>query len=158
MAKAEKKLDFAQLDLFEAAKELALKQGELSNIVDDTMNIDSTIRELITKALKQTSKSRYHVAAEMSESLGLEISKFQIDSWSAESKDGHRFPLQYLPAFCKATGDKSIIRFISQKMGGLFIDGPETLYLELGKCESEGKQLQKRAKLYRDLLQIRETK
>jgi hypothetical protein len=36
--------------------------------------------------------SRYQVAAKMSELLDVDITKTMLDSWTAESKEQHRFP------------------------------------------------------------------
>jgi len=116
------------------------------------LNLDVSIRELITEALKKTTLSRYQVAAIMSEDLGKEITKAMIDSWSAESKENNRFPLAYLNAFMKATGDKTILRLLCGTAGGYYIESEDALRLELGKIVEEKRKLNGKEKLIRDYL------
>jgi hypothetical protein len=75
-----------------------------------------------------------------------------IDSWSAESKDNHRFPLVYFPAFMAATGDKAIIRLICDLTGGYFIEGEDALRLELGRLDEQKRELLKKAKAIKGFL------
>jgi len=155
MTKSEKRLDIAQMDIFEVLKRVSEAQKEVSEQKDTPgrLNIDATLREMVSEALKKTRLSRYEVAAEMSRLIGREITKSQIDSWSAESKENHRFPLAYLNAFCEATGDKSIVRLIAEKAGGFFIEGEDALYTELGRIEKLKKELQDKERLIKQMLE-----
>jgi len=155
MTKSEKRLDIAQMDIFEVIKRVSEAQKEVSEQKDTPgrLNIDATLREMVSEALKKTRLSRYEVAAEMSRLIGREITKSQIDSWSAESKENHRFPLAYLNAFCEATGDKSIVRLIAEKAGGFFIEGEDALYTELGRIEKLKKELQDKERLIKQMLE-----
>lgn len=88
----------------------------------------------------------------MSILIGREITKTQLDSWSAESKDGHRFPLAYFPAFMEATGDRSILKMLCRKSHGHYIEGSDAIRLELGRIKEEQRDLQKKEKAIRDFL------
>ena len=58
------------------------------------------LRLAIKHALKQCPLSRVQVAGEMSHLIGdVEVTRFMLDTWTAESKEGHRFPAEYLPGF-----------------------------------------------------------
>lgn len=159
MTKLKKSLDTGQMDLFEVinrvaeAQKAALRQAQGDKDVPGRLNIDATLRGMVSEALKHTRLSRYEVAAKMSSLMGREITKSMIDSWSAESKENHRFPIVYLPAFCEATGDKSIIRLIAEKTGGYFIEGEDALYTELGKLERMKKELNEKEKLLKQMLE-----
>jgi hypothetical protein len=158
MTKSQKRLDTAlnnQLDIFEVIRRMSDVQRAASGQADTPgrLNIDATLREMVSDALKHTRLSRYEVGAEMSKLIGREITKGMIDSWSAESKENHRFPLAYLPAFCEAVGDKSIIRLIAEKAGGYFIEGEEALYTELGKLERMKKEISEKEKLIKQMLE-----
>ena len=149
-----KKIDIGQLNIFAIIEELSRKQAEVaaSPEIQGKASIDATVRALITEALKRSPLSRYQIAARMSEILGVEITKSQIDSWSAESKDNHRFPFVYGGSFCSATGDKSLARYFSQLCGGYYIEGEDAIRLELGRIEDEKAKLQRKEQMCRDFL------
>jgi hypothetical protein len=117
------------------------------------MNLDAPIRELITEALKRTSLSRYEVAGQMSRLLGKEITKAQLDSWSAESKGNNRFPLAYTGAFVRVTGNKELLRLVCANAGGFYIENEDALRLELGRIYEEKKELEAKEGLIRNILQ-----
>ncbi len=150
-----KKIDIGQISIFDVIKNISEQQkaASMPGVIPGRFNLEATLRELISIALKQTKLSRYEVAAEMSKHVGREITKSQIDSWSAESKENHRFPLAYLNAFVEATGDKTLIRLISEKAGGYFIEGEDALYTELGKIEKQENDLAKRKELIKKTLE-----
>lgn len=143
-----------QLSIFDLIKEIHERQKAAcnSNLTDGSLDFDTTIRELISHALKNTQLNRYGVAAEMSRLLGKEVTKSQLDSWSAESKENNRFYLSHLNALMAATGDKSILRFICEKAGGYFIESSDAMRLELGKIQEQEKELQKRRKAINEFL------
>jgi hypothetical protein len=155
MAKIQKKLDADQMNLFQATVELASKQDEVldSRIDAGTLDVSSILRQLISESLKKSPLSRFQISAKMSELIGSEITKFQLDSWSAESKESDRFPLEYFPAFIIATGDKTILKVICEKCNGLFIQGEESLHLELGRLDFTKRQVVKKERAIKDLLE-----
>ena len=89
-------------------------QKSLLDIIEEkemVLNLDiaTAIRQAVSEAIRTSGRSRWQIAAAMSECLGREITKAQIDSFSAESKEGHRFPLEYVPAFCHATRNYDLV-------------------------------------------------
>jgi len=79
----------------------------------------------------------------MGELLNQDISKYMLDTWTAESKEYHRFPAEFLPAFCEAVGSFEPLRILAEKAGVFMLAGPEALRAEINKIEQEIKQLQK---------------
>lgn len=155
MSKLKKSLDINQLSLFDVIRQVSERQSAFLGEKDipGRLNIDASLRELVSEVLKKTSLSRYEVAAAMSTRLGKEITKSQIDTWSAESKENHRLPVAYLNAFEESAGDKSIIRLICEKAGGYFIEGEDALYTELGKIKRQKEDIAKREKLVKDTIE-----
>ncbi len=155
MSKSRKKIDNNQLNIFDLIKEISRRQNEapLSSQTIGKASIDATVRTLISDALKRCPLSRYEVAAKMSEILGVEITKSQIDSWSAESKENHRFPFIYTGAFCMATGDKSLARYMAELCGGYFIEGEDAIRLELGRIEEQKRELARREKVIKEFFE-----
>lgn len=150
MSKMKKKIDIGQMSLFEVIK--SLQQKGSHEDIPGRLNIDLQVREYITQALKKTRLSRYEVAGKMSELLAKEITKSQLDAWSAESKEGHRFPLSYLPAFIEATGDTTLMKFIAEKCGGFYIENEDAIYTELGRIEQAKKELTEKEKFLKTML------
>lgn len=142
------------LDIFGLIREVSQRQAETTGplVESGKYNIDIRLRELLSAALKRSHLSRYEVAGKMSELLGVEITKAQLDSWTAESKECHRFPFAYAAAFCVATEDRSILRLVAELCGGYFIDGEDVIRLELGKIEEQKQKLDEREKAIREFL------
>lgn len=157
MANRRKNLDTVpgQTSLFDLIRQVSEQQKAVSFEADTPgrLNLDAAIREMVSEALKRTEKSRYQVAAEMSRLLGREITKAMLDSWSAESKENHRFPVAYLTAFEVATGDKAILRLLCEMAGGFFIAGEDALYTELGKIDQMKRDLAAKEKLIKQTLE-----
>ena len=83
----------------------------------------------------------------MSHLLGVEVTKTIIDSWTAESKDGHRIPAEYIPAFCKATDSYTALVILEEASGRFSMPGPEALRAQiqrsLERIRSEKTELRK---------------
>lgn len=142
-----KKTDVQNLDLFDLI--------ERPNSTPGSMNFSSELRHLISAELKRTSLSRYEVAARMSEFSGAEISKNQLDSWAAESREGWRFPLEYVPAFEAACETYALTRWLAAKRGCKVLIGEEALFAELAKIERDEGTLKKRKKEIQSFLDAR---
>lgn len=112
-------------DLFEVPTPRAPMPGALS--------IGTVLRSLLSDLLKKCPLSRFDVAARMSELTGQEITKHQLDSWTAESRDGWRFPLEYLPAFEVAVQTHDVTAWMADLRGCKVLVGKEALEAQLGK-------------------------
>ena len=97
-------------DLFEVPRPVRPAPGALS--------LGTTLRCLLSDVLKRAPMSRFDVAARMSELTGEAISKHQLDSWTAESRNAWRFPLEYL-AFETAVQTHEITAWIADLRGAL---------------------------------------
>jgi len=102
-----------------------------------SLDIDRELRESISLALKQSPVSRYHIAATMSEMTGTDITKSRLDSWTAESKDGHRFPAIFMPALCVATGSTEPLKALTRRVGVFVLPGEDALRSEIRRFDEE---------------------
>ncbi len=109
-----------------------------------SLNIDTEIRNLLSSVLKRSPDSRPVIAGKMSELLGDEVTFHQLNAWTAEAKEGHRFPVAYLPAFESATGSFELSELLAGKRGGKFLVGEEALEAELGRVGREEQLLKQR--------------
>lgn len=119
--------DTLTLDLFEVPVARTPLPGAL--------DVGLQVRHLISDLLKACPRNRFEIAAHMSELTGHEITKHQLDSWTAESREGWRFPLEYLPAFEVAVETTAVTAWIADIRGGRVQMGKEALYTEIGKLE-----------------------
>lgn len=115
------------LDLFEVPVARTPLPGAL--------DVGLQVRHLISDLLKVCPLNRFEIAARMSELLGHEITKHQLDSWTAESRDGWRFPLEYLPAFEVAVQTHQVTTWLADLRGCKVLVGKEALDAEIGKLE-----------------------
>ncbi len=146
MAKLKAKIDIHQASLFDIIKNF---QEDNASRPAGSFDIDRQFREAISQALKNCPLSRWQVAARMSELTGCEISKAMLDSWTAESKEAHRFPAIFLPAFCEAVGCSDPLRILGKMVGVFVLPGPEALRAEIHRIEEEinRKQNEKRKRM-----------
>jgi hypothetical protein len=148
MSISKQKIDTRQITIFDY---LERRQAEREQAVPraGALDIDRRFRETVSDALKHCKLSRFGVAARMSELCGVEITKSQLDSWTAESKESHRFPAIYLPAFCEAVGSTEPLVLLSELMGVFVLPGPTALRAEIRKIEEEisVKQKEKRKRM-----------
>ncbi|MFH2012574.1 MAG: hypothetical protein ABIJ37_07750 [Pseudomonadota bacterium] len=152
MSKLRKRIDKnndKQLSLFDM---LVKAQEENDSLNPGSLNVDIEFREFISEELKKCPYSRYHVAGRMSELTGTEITKSMLDSWTAESKELHRFPAIFLPAFCIAVGNSGLINFIGKKAGVFVLPGKEVLRADIQKLLEQRDEINRGIKKRRSLL------
>lgn len=120
-------------------------KGDDDILKDKYLNFDIEIRVYLRRAIKESIYSREHIAERMSLLTGRNITKAQLDSWTAESKREHNFPVAYLPAFVISCGREEIMEFLCQQSGGRFIR-PDKLKSELFEIEKNLERLDIRRK------------
>jgi len=144
-----------QLSLFDIVEDVQEKieaQERSMEINPGSFNISVQLRNVLSEGLKYSTLSRHQVAARMSELTGTEITKSQLDSWTAESKEYHRFPAEYLPAFIHVTGYKKPLKIMAKMIQCYLLESEEALLAELGKIDQVKKDLTRREKTVRDLI------
>lgn len=135
MAKTQKRIDLNQLSLFDVLKDYHERKPTLTPA--GSFDVDRQFREAISEALKNCPLSRWHVVGRMSELTGCEITKSMLDTWTAESKENHRFPAIFLPAFCEAVGCSEPLKLLGRLIGVFVLPGPEALRAEIKRIEED---------------------
>lgn len=133
--------DAQTADLFAIPAAAPLSEGSL--------NFAIQLRALLSRVLKECPHSRNQVAARMSDLLGTDVSKFQLDAWTAESREPWRFPLEYVPAFEAACESYALTEWLAEKRGGQVLFGKEALMAELGRLQRQQDDTQRRMKALR---------
>ena len=151
MAERKRKTDKGmskQMNIFDMLHGLEVAATKQDGIgpAPGSLLIGSMVRELLSQTLKRSMYKRYEIAGRMSELLGVEITDSMLYSWTAESKEGHRFPLEYLPAFCWATGDLGLAEGVSKRCGAKLVKGEEVVLLELARIAEKKRQAEEERK------------
>lgn len=117
------------------------------------LNFDLVLRNLISDILKTNTRSRIEIAARMVELTGdTKISHHSLNAWSAESREGWRFPLEFLPAFEVACETTALTAWIADVRGGVVLMGKEAMLAEIGKLERIQEEAGKRKKLLKQAM------
>ena len=143
MAKRSKKIDAApgQMSLLDLLTQAQAATRREPSSEEGAANVRERLRLALCMAIKKCPLSRWEIAGRMSHLLGCEISKYQIDAWTAESKDGHRLPGEYLPAFCLVTADHGPLRLLAETAGLFALPGPDALRSEIRRLEEESRRI-----------------
>lgn len=93
------------------------------------------VRELLSAAIKASPLNSTQVAARMSELMGCEFTGNSLHAMTAPSREGWRFPLEYLPAFEVVVETHALTNWLAGVRGGSLRFGREALDTELGRLE-----------------------
>lgn len=154
MPKGARKMDKApsgQLSLFDMVRERQVER--VNQHQEGSLVVGPRLRAALSSALRQCPFDRYEVASHMSRLLNRNISKDQVDAWTAESKDGHRIPAEYIPAFCQATGSVEPLRLLADVTDCFLLESEDALKAELGRISIERRELTRRDRAVRELLE-----
>lgn len=99
------------------------------------MDYGLAIRRMIADAIKVSPLNAFQISARMAELTGASITEHQLHAWTAPSREGWRFPLEYLPAFEAAVETHTITAWLADTRGGRLLIGREALNAELGRLE-----------------------
>lgn len=125
--------DSSTADLFDIPRPPAPTGGSLQYTTE--------LRHVLSEALKKTPKSRYEIAARMSELTGEDISKAMLDAWTAESKTAWRFPFEYAASFEAACETTCLQELLARKRGCAVLAGNDVLLAKLGRIKQSQAEL-----------------
>lgn len=148
MSKWRKKID-GQYSLFDLIDSLQDSPGPEPG----SLNIQYEFQGAIIQCIKQCPLSRWEIAGKMSALLNQEISKYMLDTWTAESKEYHRFPAEFVPAFCVAVDCFKPLEILARAGGRFVLRGKEALRVGIRRIEEEIKRLQKERQKWQAFLQ-----
>ena len=117
------------LDLFDVPTAAAALPG--------AMDYGLAVRRLLLDATKGSHGNAAQIAARMSELIGHGVTEHQLHAWTAPSREGWRFPLEYLPAFEAAAETTAVTAWLAEVRGGRLLIGREALNAELGRLERQ---------------------
>lgn len=135
-----KKHDALTVDMFDGFCHMPVARGDKPGSLD----IGSELKHVLSDLIKASPMSRHQIAARMSELVGHAITKDQLDSWTAESREGWRFPVAYLPAFEAALKTHELSAWLADLRGARLYVGKEALKAQLGEINAMRDELHKK--------------
>lgn len=124
------------LDLLQKAQEL-----DLEPVGEGALDVHTRLCHALANAIRHSGLSRWEIAGRMSHLLGQEITQYMLNGWTAESKEAHRFPAEFLPAFCTVTGSRAPLQVLTEAAGMYCLPGPEALRAEIQKLREEERKV-----------------
>ena len=153
MSRIKKKIDIGmakQYSIFDMLEEVEARKE--AGPMPGSLNLQQKVKETLTVALKSAPYKRWEVAGRMSDYIGVEITESMLNAWTAESKELHRFPLEYLPAFCWATGNYSLADVVVRASGCHLIKSEEVVLLEMARLDERERDIQEQKRQMRNYL------
>lgn len=117
-------------------------QSELFGPVPGSCDVSDSLRAAMKATIRKCPLSRYEIAARMSELLERDVTKTMIDSWLSETKEYHRIPAEYLPAFCRVVKSPESLRALALVLGMDLADGDDLVGLKLVRLQRKRKRIE----------------
>ena len=147
MARQKRKIDSQtenQLSLFDMIEEINPRKFAMPDYQEETKPVGLRVKEAMSEAMKNSGLKRYEIAGRMGELIGIEITESMLNAWTAESKESHRLPVEYLPAFCRVTQDYTVLE-ITVSACGCHMAKPNEIYLlEMGRLQQAEKTIKRK--------------
>jgi hypothetical protein len=141
---AKHKRDMETKDLFEGFEEVFPIRAPKMLIGRDT-TLQGKIKRLISAMLRECSKSREVVAAEMAAMMDRPtFSKAMLDAYSAESREDHQMSLDKFIVMVRATGQMWVWDDLLKDEGLTVLYGEEAVLAERGRIRQEIEALRRR--------------
>jgi len=126
----------------ELTNQMDLLSGE-SKPEPGSLDIRQALNSALSKAIKESGKSRFQIAAEMSEYLGyLEVTKSMLDNWTSDSHGDHRFPLEAYPAFKHAVQSSEPLKLIGKMSLCQVLESSEAIYAKIAMLDKQQAELE----------------
>lgn len=136
--------DVLTADLFAVPAPAASLPGE--------MDYSLAMRRMLSDAIKASDRNVTQIAARMSELIGQSISEHQLHAWTAPSREGWRFPAEYLPAFEAAVETHALTTWLASIRGGQLLLGRDCLNAELGRLERQRDEAARKIKQLKNVM------
>lgn len=152
MSPAKRKAVFStdQGELFAALSEPAVIGNPNARDLDIGAELIGALSKALREARQDENFSRDRIADRMNLTLPegkKKITRRQVDSWMAMSKEFHELPARYLPALCWALDTDEPLRVIAKALGFELIDVQESAAMELGETHLQIARLRRRVGL-----------
>ena len=125
--------------------------------VAELAGLERQINSLVGTILNSDPRSRYEIAAKMSELLDEDVSKAMLDAYASPAREDHKVPASRLWALINVTDRQDLLRPLLEKIGIGALIGAEVTTARIGHLQQLIKNAQAEMKEISKLAQpIRE--
>lgn len=125
--------------------------------VAELAGFERQVNALVGTILNSDPRSRYEIAAKMSELLDEDVSKAMLDAYASPAREDHRVPFSRLGALVIVTNRQDLLRPLLAKMGIGALIGEEVNIARIGQLERKIAEAQAEMRaLKKDAASIRE--
>lgn len=122
------------------------------------MDCSAKLRDALAGAIKGCQLSIHQIAGEMSHLVGRTITAEMIYSWTRRSDEingraPRYIPADFLPSFCRVTGDNTPLLIMVELTGSFLVPGAEALRAEIQRMDEARKDLGDQIRRRRVLLE-----
>jgi hypothetical protein len=99
------------------------------------------IKRALAEDIKECAYSREQIAEGLTRLVGRTITVAQIDAWTAETKIGHRFPAEMIPAWSRVTVSRRVLDLVCAEAGCWVQGATEHDLAELGRAQLQAEKV-----------------
>ena len=107
----------------------------------DLAGLERTIAGAVGRVLKDDSRSRGEIAGAMSSLLDEDITRYMLDAWASEAREGHNVSASRVLALVAVTRRFDVLDGVLERIGARLLVGEEVHAARLGHLEAQRKQL-----------------
>lgn len=107
----------------------------------DLAGFERLIAAKVARALKDDVRSRDVIAAEMTDLLGEEVSRFMLDAYASEARDNHNISAGRFLALVAVTERYDLLDAAVRRIGAALLVGEEIMTARLGHLQSRLREI-----------------
>lgn len=108
----------------------------------DLAGFERMIAAKVARALKDDDRSREVIAAEMTDLLGEDVTRFMLDAYASEARDNHNISAARFFALIAVTRRFDLLDAATRRIGAAVLVGEELLAARLGHLKAQALRIQ----------------
>ncbi len=110
-------------------------------------DLDRKVASAVAAMMKRDGRSRFEIAGQVSALLNDDVTKYMLDAYSSESRDGHNISFARLFALVVATQGFDVLDALARMIGCSVMVGDEIRLAEIGHLEAQKRDAERRLKM-----------
>lgn len=108
--------------------------------------LERKIASAVSQILRDDGRSRFEIAGQVSALMGEDVSKWMLDGYASEARDGHNISMARFLGLIVATQRFDALDAVLRQVGVSAMVGDEIRLAEIGHLEAQKRQLDQRLK------------
>lgn len=109
-------------------------------------DLERKVASAVAAILKRDGRSRFEIAGQVSALLDADVTKYMLDAYSSESRDGHNISMGRFLALVVATQSFDVLDALLRLIGVSSFVGDEIRLAEIGHLEAQRRDIDQRLK------------